>query len=257
METSIKRCTTKDYTNQKFYKITAIKFIGYKGKRWRAYWLCKCDCGNEVEKCSSSFVRSKNLSCRNCRKGIKRNKASKYSIENKPLGNIKDLTGQKFCKLTVTKYIGRISKKYIPLWECVCDCGTIKNIRHHNLVNNHTVSCGCKRKTSFKRGSKHHNYKTGKIKVAGYIRVLNKEHPKNIKGYVLEHRLIMEKHIGRYLFPHENIHHINGNKEDNRIENLELWSTSQPCGQRVEDKIKWCLEFLKEQGVEHEHKING
>jgi hypothetical protein len=74
----------------------------------------------------------------------------------------------------------------------------------------------------------------------GYIRIMV-----NRKGMV-QHRYIMELHLGRELLQEENVHHINGNRSDNRIENLELWNTRQPKGQRIEDKIEYAVEILKQ-----------
>jgi hypothetical protein len=65
------------------------------------------------------------------------------------------------------------------------------------------------------------------------------------RGAVLDHRLVMEAKLGRRLLHQEEVHHKNGDRNDNRLENLELWSSSQPPGQRVEDKVDWAREILR------------
>ena len=86
-----------------------------------------------------------------------------------------------------------------------------------------------------------------RIDNSGYAIIKCSNHPRASGGgkYVFEHILVMEKHLGRYLEIGENVHHINGVKDDNRIENLELWIKPQPSGIRVEDAVKWAKEILK------------
>jgi hypothetical protein len=73
------------------------------------------------------------------------------------------------------------------------------------------------------------NWKGGRTTTSqGYVWIKSNEHPnKNRQGYVLEHRLVIEKKLGRYLEKSEHVHHINGVKTDNRIENLKIVTRSE------------------------------
>jgi hypothetical protein len=83
------------------------------------------------------------------------------------------------------------------------------------------------------------SYKDGYVYLSGLF-----DHPNAVDGKIAEHRLIMAALIDRPLLDSETVHHKNGVRDDNRPENLELWATSQPAGQRVVDKVAWAKEFL-------------
>lgn len=88
-------------------------------------------------------------------------------------------------------------------------------------------------------GFKHYNWKGGKKNSRGYVFIHLPDHPYSVANkYVMEHRLVMEKTLGRYLLPHETVHHKNGIRDDNRPENLELWQGSHPYGARHKDLVE-------------------
>lgn len=96
-------------------------------------------------------------------------------------------------------------------------------IKGHTVWNNENV-----KKNWIKKGQRlsiqtEFKKKTGKWFSCGYILIYCPDHPfKNSSDGVFEHRLIVEREIGRYLTKEEVVHHLNGKKDDNRIENLKI-----------------------------------
>ncbi len=83
------------------------------------------------------------------------------------------------------------------------------------------------------------------IDALGYVFWMDRTHPQATKnGRVAEHRAVMVEKLGRDLLTGENVHHINGCRHDNRPENLELWVTMQPAGQRPADLVAFAKEIL-------------
>lgn len=117
-------------------------------------------------------------------------------------------------------------------------------------VKKPTISPLCREKMILAhKGKTSFHWKGGRvIDKMGYVHIWDPNHP-NAKGgrdksYVLEHRMVMANSLGRPLLRNEQVHHKNGVRSDNRPENLELWTTSQPSGQRVYEKLAWAKEFI-------------
>ena len=106
-----------------------------------------------------------------------------------------------------------------------------------------TTCAGCRTEV----GSSNGNWRGGRTRhKAGYVMVKTPGHPRGTKSgeYVFEHIIVMEASLGRYLLPHETVHHLNGVRDDNRLENLELWTRPQPSGIRAADALAWAHEII-------------
>lgn len=155
-----------------------------------------------------------------------------------------DLTGRAFGRwLVIGRGENSLGKRASPRWNCECICGNVKIVLGGKLRNGDSKSCGCLKSelTKGRAGLKHSSWKGGKISRNGYTLV--SLGPGG--GYKREHRAILEKVIGRELLSDETVHHKNGIRSDNRIENLEIWSGRHPKGQRVSDLTEWAIEHLK------------
>lgn len=160
-----------------------------------------------------------------------------------------DLTGQRFGRWAVIKRAPLKNRK--PYWECQCDCGRVKAVYAHSLRTGISKSCGCLKRDRARESTmeKSKNWRGGRHYHGGYVRIYTltpEKYRENLKHtYVPEHDMVMATALGRPLRPEETVHHINGKRDDNRWENLELRASRHPCGQRVEDQVNEARQIIK------------
>src|SRR6266702_51973 len=120
--------------------------------------------------------------------------------------------------------------------KTTCACGGTKQAKSEHCSACRTVA-----------NEANGNWKGGRtIHKAGYVMVRVPDHPRAKRSpYVFEHVLVAEQLLGRYLESGESVHHRNGVRDDNRAENLELWTTPQPSGIRASDAVRWALTILE------------
>lgn len=134
-------------------------------------------------------------------------------------------------------------RKYFPKYSGLCI--TCKNLFYS--ANCAAAACSC----SCVRGSLRPSWKGGRSKnVHGYVRLLSHGHPRADRwGYVFEHILVMENHLGRFLSTKETIHHRNGIRDDNRLDNLELRTGQHGKGQTPDDLVQFTVDNYPEKVV--------
>lgn len=157
--------------------------------------------------------------------------------------------GEKFGRWTIESKSYRRAGKLYFVADCICECGTRRQVVTASLHSGKSKSCGClhlellRGPKPERQREKSYLWNGGRVKDRrGYMLMyLKGHHLATPNGYVIEHRYIMEQMIGRRLLPGETVHHKNGIRDDNRPENLELWDRKHGAGVRSADK----LDFFK------------
>lgn len=133
-------------TGKKFTRLLVVG-LSNKSTKKNKYWLCKCDCGNNVDVASSSLKAKNGTQSCGCLRSELRRKSGK------------DYSGKKFGMLTIIRRDFSSRRDHNPYWLCKCDCGLDTVVSINNLKSGETVSCGCFRLEQTKKRAKKLNTK--------------------------------------------------------------------------------------------------
>lgn len=117
----------KDLTSLHFGKLVVLGKSGNRAKDRNPLWLCRCECGNEIETTKRKLITGSVSSC---------------GCGRKP--PLKDWVGKRFGRAVVLEYAGKKDGRH--MWRCRCDCGKEFTAYQSNLQDGQTTSCGCKQK---------------------------------------------------------------------------------------------------------------
>ena len=274
----------KDIVNQKEHMLTAIEYVG-KNENGKSLWRCQCDCGNETMVTTEKFGRTKSCGCLRHQtssrfKDLKNqrfgrwlvldkapNKISKDghpqtmwkclcdcgTIRNVNASNLlvgasvscgckfdipskQNLIGNRFDELVVIEQLDEKQPiTYKTKWLCKCDCGGKIIRRGTALLRNGSHNCG---KCNQIRG-----YRLER----GYRYIYKPDYPGNKEGWIQEHKYVYETKTGKSIPRGYKLHHIDMDKQDNRIENLWLCTNKEHAD--AHNSINSLIKKLMERGI--------
>jgi len=250
-----------DLTGRRFGRLEVVKLVGKHPKKRVLVWLCRCDCGNEKEMLSTAMTSHHAQSCgclqrerssemnsrKNNRRAVVNDVAKVEALLNDGLSrsevaDVLECNYSTVSRLLVESGRRAIKKrKYLSAEETVT---AVERYKAGHRLSDIASDLGVTVSTVYNKAKQHAKVRSaGRVYVGsrrmnanGYVVTsLRKSDPMysmaNQNGTVLEHRLAMARHIGRPLEDHESVHHINGQRDDNRIENLQLRQGAHGRGQ--------------------------
>ena len=251
-----------DLTGRRFGRLEVIKLVGTHPKKRVLVWLCRCDCGNEKEMLSTSMTSHHAKSCgclqreqaskmnsrENCKRAVVDDVAKVEALLRDGL-NRTQIAAVLGCRTSTVsrmliKSVGRVGKKR----KYLSDEEKAEAIKQYNEgvrlrdigdamgVSLAVISRLAKVSGTQVRGKGRQFTGRRRVNDDGYVVLsLHRSDPlfvmANQNGTVMEHRLVMARHIGRPLEEFESVHHINGDRSDNRVENLQLRQGAHGRGQ--------------------------